>query len=108
MAADRKTVDEWDKEDIIVELKAGIPRPGTKLPGVCDFHPSLAKGMIYLLRRLPTEGKDVQTTTASQPVSASGWKACLILLAKLSPLSLFGLSAVGLVYALLFYMGALK
>jgi len=44
--------EEWDESDIITDLKAGIPLPGQKIPGVCDYHSSLARGQIYMIRHM--------------------------------------------------------
>jgi len=41
-----------EKDSIIKDLEAGIPAPGAVIPGVCAYHPSLARASRWIILRL--------------------------------------------------------
>jgi len=41
-----------ERDSIIKELEAGIPAPGGRVEGVCAYHSSLARGMVWMIRRM--------------------------------------------------------
>jgi hypothetical protein len=56
MTNDRSPED-WEAIDHIENLKAGIPKPGQKIPGVCEYHSAQACALIWMIRRMDKEGK---------------------------------------------------
>jgi hypothetical protein len=56
MTADRSP-DEWDASDHIDNLKAGIPKPGSKISGICDHHSALALALIWMIRRMDKDDR---------------------------------------------------
>ena len=66
--------DEWDAVDHIQNLKAGIPKPGTRIPGVCDHHASLALALIWIIRRMDNQDKrrNVKILLPASVVTAVG------------------------------------
>jgi hypothetical protein len=79
-----KSTEEWEMEDIINELKAGIPQPGTTIPGVCAFHGSTNKALIYLLRRTIEGGHLTVTadwkTAGIEAIKTTPWLAFVALI----------------------------
>ena len=46
--------EKWEAKELIEDLKSGIAHPGDdqRSMGICPYHNSLAKGIIWIIRRL--------------------------------------------------------
>jgi hypothetical protein len=53
--SDNDLIQQQEKDSIIKELEAGIAPPGTTIPGVCAYHGSLARGMVWMIRRIDSD-----------------------------------------------------
>lgn len=48
-----KSAEEWELADLIADVKLGLPKPGEEKPnGVCPYHGSQTRLLIWIARRL--------------------------------------------------------
>jgi len=72
---EERSPDEWDASDHIDNLKAGVPKPGGKISGICDHHSSLALALIWMIRRMDKDGREA---TMRVPLTSGGIAALVI------------------------------
>jgi len=71
-----KTTEEWEAEDLITDLKAGIPRPGEdrRAYGTCSHHDPMARGMIWIIRHLDAGQQEKDGGDSKKLLSISNGK----------------------------------
>lgn len=87
MSPEQQSAEQQERDEIIRDLQAGVPCPGQEIKGTCAYHPSLAKGIIYLIRH-------------TQPAIQNGWQVLAIVAAQ-SP---WVLAIIALVGAFVWFM----
>lgn len=70
-----RSPEEWEASDHIENLKAGIPKPGSAIPGLCGHHPALALALIWIIRRMD---KDDRISLVRVPLTSGGVAAVVI------------------------------
>jgi len=74
MSKEEKSPEDWEAGEIIDDLKSGLPKPGQELTGVCAYHASLVRGMIWQIRHSERRGNGV-----AMPVGVSGGVAAMVI-----------------------------
>ena len=69
--------DKWEAKELVDELNAGIAHPGEdqRSRGTCPYHNSLAKGMIWIIRRLNRDSNESWLSFGNLKIH--GWLAVI-------------------------------